>query len=58
MARHLQLQLADDEMPVLEQVVQANEEYLITMDSAARNSSEDPLGFMRTVRTWRQADEQ
>ena len=58
MATHLQLQLADDELPILEEVVQANEEYLVTVDAATRTPSEDPLGFMRSVHTWRQTHEQ
>jgi hypothetical protein len=58
MARRLKLQLADDDLPTLEQVVQANEEYLVTVDAASRTPSEDPLGFMRSVHTWRQTDEQ
>jgi hypothetical protein len=57
MATHLQLQLADDELSVLEEVVQANEEYLVIVDAAPRTPSEDPLGFMRSVQTWRQTDE-
>jgi hypothetical protein len=56
--RHLHLQLADDDLPTLVQVVQANEEYLSTVDAAPRAPSEDPLGFMHSVRTWRQTDEQ
>lgn len=58
MARRLKLQLADDDLPTLEQVIQANEEYLVTVDAASRTSSEDPLGFMRSVHTWRQTDEE
>jgi hypothetical protein len=49
LAGHLKLQLAADELPVLEQVVQANEEYLVVIDATTRTSAEDPLGFMRFV---------
>jgi hypothetical protein len=56
MARRLNLQLADDELPTLVELVQANEEYLVTVDGAIRAPSEDPLGFMRCLRLWRQTD--
>ena len=49
MARQLKLQLTTDELPVLEQVVSVNEEYLVVVDETARTPAEDPLGFMRTV---------
>jgi hypothetical protein len=49
MVQHLQLQLDADELPVLEQVIQGNEEYLVAVDATARTRGEDPLAFMRFV---------
>ena len=57
MAKQLRLQLSDEEMPVLEQVVRGNEEFIAALDSSRRSPSEDPLDFMRFVRSWRQTDD-
>jgi hypothetical protein len=51
MAAHLKLQLDADELTILEQVVEANEEYLLAVDATTRTPAEDPLAFMRFVHT-------
>ena len=52
LAKHMRLDLSAGEMEVLEQVVQANEDYLLTVDASDRSPSEDPLGFMGFLRNW------
>jgi hypothetical protein len=49
MARALKLQLDADELANLEQVIQANEAYLVAVDATTRTPAEDPLAFMRFV---------
>jgi hypothetical protein len=51
MATHLKLQLDADELTILEQVLAANEEYLVAVDATTRTPAEDPLAFIRFVHT-------
>jgi hypothetical protein len=56
MAAQLRLKLSNDDLAVLEAVVRGNEEFVAAVDTSSRLPSEDPLDFMRFVRSWRESD--
>ena len=58
MAAHLRLQLDADELPILEQVVEANEEYLVIVDATDPYTGRRPAWLSCASCTpWRQSDE-